>query len=648
MNEKICDLLSLDLWDTVIRRKCHPDAIKEKTSEYLLNNFWQFVLDKYRDVYKLTQKRVECEKYLGQKLQKQGFDDEYKINDVFALWISEVMPDYDKNGEIVKKIYDFELKTEIKNTYLDSTIVETVEKFRYRRLAYISDFYAGTSFVDEVLKAIKCPLHFDYKFVSCECGYNKRSGRLFQYVLDELHIESNQQVHLGDNEYSDVTIPRKKGIVCFQYLPNIENEQRLEREREYFENKKLDAINISKLHAAGKISMFFNGFISWIFESCKDEGIEEIYFFTREGEFYKKLYDEAVQYYAFKDTAPKSHILEVSRLATFFPSLREISINEMMRLWNQYSVQSMEAFLKSLDIEKEVIVPYISRYDIELEEVLEYPWLDQRILRLFSDKEFIHKMEDLRDQKKFLILQYLSQAGLDINNGRKIAIVDIGWRGTIQDNLCYLLSNYEIKGFYIGLIPFLNPQPKNAIKVGYINGYFNFNLLLKYVMPFEMICNSPNGSTSRYVKTETGEVIAERKKEQLEDKVYFDYIEKLQEQIVEDMKVLNKDGLSFKKYSSVFRESAYSVLNQFIIYPKHFVTKAYFSLKHNEEFGVGQFVDKSTRLRLGLFFKAVFLKRGRRELVDYLNKTTWPQGYLVYYHMKLLVKIYNKIVSLKL
>jgi hypothetical protein len=43
-------------------------------------------------------------------------------------------------------------------------------------------------------------------------------------------------------------------------------------------------------------------------------------------------------------------------------------------------------------------------------------------------------------------------------------VADVGWRGTIQDNLCAVLPDTLVHGVYLGLFPYLNPQPVNARK----------------------------------------------------------------------------------------------------------------------------------------------------------------------------------------
>ena len=45
-----------------------------------------------------------------------------------------------------------------------------------------------------------------------------------------------------------------------------------------------------------------------------------------------------------------------------------------------------------------------------------------------------------------------------------LVVVDVGWRGTIQDNLAKGFPDLFFTGWYLALFPFLNPQPPNVAK----------------------------------------------------------------------------------------------------------------------------------------------------------------------------------------
>lgn len=642
MEQKRYKVVSLDLWDTVIRRKCHPDEIKRKTADYLITNYYAYIAEQFRSINVLTQARVQVEKEIGERARENGLDDEYKIHTVFGCWVEAVMPQYPDRAGLVDALYEFELRTEIKNAYLDPGIVSMVEKIPHDQLIYISDFYAGADFLNEILAQIQCPLSFDRQYVSCDCGYNKRSGRLFEYVLNDMQIASEMQLHIGDNHYSDVEIPESKGMEARQYLPEEEHRIREQKEKNFADQKarEQEPFQFGKLVSKGEISVFFYGFVHWIIESCLQDEIEELYFFTREGEFYKQVYDEIAKNEYKGQRIPRAEILEVSRLSTFCASLREVSLAEMMRIWNQYSVQSLGAMFKSLGILEEKVAAFTEKYRIPMEEVITYPWQDERVASLFEDEGFLATVQDERDVKRKLLSDYLAQKGIDPKGKKRIGIVDIGWRGTIQDNICYLIPNCEVKGYYIGLVPFLNEQPGNAVKRGYLNGYGKFDFLLQYVMPFEMICNSPNGSTTGYER-KGNTVCAVRKKEAEEDQVYYQYTVKIQKDILADIPEIHR-SLDKRTYiASDIRAYAHKRLSNYILNPQRITAEAYFFLRHNEEFGVGEYVDKTTSFRFDLFAKAFLGRKHRSRLAQFLRDTTWPQGYLVKYHLTPLVKLYN-------
>lgn len=643
-----CKCLSLDIWDTVLRRRCHPDEIKLATARFLYLSYFDRLRIDCRDVKKLFTARVAAERAIAAKHAPE-LDDEYCIKDVFSKMLSDVFSEPVNTESVVEELYYFELEQEKKMSYLDPDIVKVISENRYEKIGYISDFYADHEFLDELLENAGFPFKMDFKYVSCEAGLNKRSGRLFTKVLEELNIPADQLLHIGDNEYSDNSTPQAMGIHTIRFLPKEETEKRRNKENCFsFEaGHKLDIIekelNLGESTAAN-LSPLFTNFIVWILEDCAKRNIKKIFYFTREGEFYIDIHKVVQQSGMFPSgSIPEAKIFEISRVSSFAPSIRNVSLEEMMRLWNQYSIQSMKAFAKSLSLNEEEFCRWLTKYGIPLDEVITYPWLDERVKSLFDDDGFRDYFQSEIEVKKALILQYASQKGLNAEAPETIAIVDIGWRGTIQDNLCYLFPNHRIVGYYLALENFLNEQPQNSEKYGFLNSQNNYQLLLRFVSPIEMICNSPNGSTVGY-SLENGVVSAIRKKETAEDKIYQNFTKQLQEQIFEMSKriceVYDKHALMADEETS----HAYSQFFGVIASPVHHrkLVNAFFSLFHNEEFGVGSFVDKRTHLQLWLMIKAVFSKKARRQLKEFLLSTSWPQGYLTKYHLTPLIGTLNQ------
>lgn len=390
------------------------------------------------------------------------------------------------------------------------------------------------------------------------------------------------------------------------------------------------------------LSLFFWGYVSWIVEASRKLGIRRLYFFTREGEFFKKLYDEFGKSSLNCKKVPDAKIIEVSRMSTFFPSLREISTEECKRIWNQYTAQSMDAFCRSLHIDIRLIEKMLYKYHIPKGQSIQNPSEDSRIQKLFQDQEFLKVMEQQRDEKRMLLYAYLKQNGWRQYEKDKIGIVDIGWKGTIQDNLCFLYPDYKIFGFYAGLQDFLIKQPPNSRKYGYMNIFRYKGLILSSVRPLEMLCNSKNGSTEGYIYKE-GFVKAVKVADKEENDVYSLYTKKMQGIIINDKNKCLNEMVHSK--DADYRKKAMKALFQFIAYPDYKSASAYFELKHNEVFGLGKYVQVKEKFSPYIFFYVLFGSRGIRKCQKLLSETGWPQGYIAKLGFYPILPIYNLLLT---
>lgn len=406
-----------------------------------------------------------------------------------------------------------------------------------------------------------------------------------------------------------------------------------------------------------RMSEFFVSYVCWIMRQAQRRQIKRLYFFTREGEFFKKLYDHISKYEKAAGNLPTAQVLEVSRMSTFFPSVRKITVREMMRMWRQYPMQSMRTFCQSLNMELDSIQSCLNQYEISADELIRQPWKDSRIRQMFADASFVQIMERERDQKRSQIFRYLKQHGWSRSEAETIGIVDIGWKGTIQDNLCYLYPNYKIAGFYLGLQPFLSEQPVNARKYGYLDDCPLRHTVLLTVRPLEMLCGSPNGSVTAYAwDGQTARAI--RKKDRKENDVFRGYSMPMQRNMLKQVDVMIKkiEAKTLEKTaaSDTVKHQAHDLTAhagkircqayRFIAYPDRNTVHAYFSLYHNEQFGQGGYVQASCRFRPALLLKAAVSGRGRREFKAYLKEVSWPQAYFVKYWLYPLLIPYNYLL----
>lgn len=601
-------ILTFDIWDTVLRRTCHPDEIKLRSARFLLLEAFFELRPVYRDLPTLLKSR-----FIAENESSRTNDFEYDFNFASQMWLKNVLNDEVEDERLLELhnlVIEHELNSEKSSTYLDPSISEILNNNTGKEKFFISDFYLGKNQILELLNYHQVGHFFLNGYSSCDLYKNKRSGELYDHVLDDMSVPVTNILHFGDNKHADIEKSKEKGISSYHYenteiikqrdffcqayqsLINGDHTEHCNRILSRIKNNYLDIDVSTKKSLVTSI-----GFVLYIIEEAKKNKLENIYFFTREGIFLKRLYDEIVRLDPYNTNYPKSHLLEVSRLATFLPSLREISLEELMRMWNQYSIQTPKAFIKTLKLDESIASKKFKEYGFELNDDIVYPWMNDSFVSLFNDEEFNNHIKNRHEEERISSLEYLNSFE-NIKHKEPIMIVDIGWRGTIHDNICHMLPENYIFGAYLGLFKYLNKQPVNSSKVAWLfdlNRTSNVNNPYTEVAPLEMIFNGSGGSTIGYMRSE-GNLNVVKKVIDGEESIINDTIIPIQNDIIKMSNLIVDYIKNHGLLSKHIRELSYSLIDNLLKKPTSYIADAFYSLEHNEEFGNG----KSDDIRIDL------------------------------------------------
>lgn len=326
------------------------------------------------------------------------------------------------------------------------------------KVIIVSDTYFPKSFIENLLET-NGYTGWDSLYVSSEYGDRKATGELFRFVgndlLERYNIVSNEVCHIGDSIKSDWLNARRCGMrsilinnnartayfnkkmkhwsssqAVFEYgIVNSFVRNHLSSNADYFE--------ILGYEALGPILL---GFSKWLEQVAKADGIEKIFFLTREGLLLKRAYEIYRSDYNESDCV----LLEVSRRATSIPLLVDCSsLDEIMQItriprggarvgdalaaWG-IKTESIRLIVKACNLN-------ISDNIVELKEDVK-----QRLFEALQPE-----LVSVARSQRQSINTYLDKMGF---NG-KIAVVDIGWFGTIQSNLQALRPNTSINGYYV-------------------------------------------------------------------------------------------------------------------------------------------------------------------------------------------------------
>lgn len=253
-------------------------------------------------------------------------------------------------------------------------------------------------------------------------------------------------------------------------------------------------------------------FIEKLHDALVEQGVEQVYFLSREGQPLKRMFD------MYRDRVgghSTSHYLEVSRRSTLLPSLAPLDEENFETLFRQYWRISLFEFLSSLGLEAQTrsIAQALGLLDgAETKREEDFPtsptFTALKALPLFQD---LYESERVARRRAFIA--YLAELSGGTPPAR-LVIVDVGWKGTIQDNLFALLCRkgdtpvHALTGYYVGLVAAGAASPRND-KYGLLLStvgapspkfrVFNENRAL-----FEVVLAADHGSIVSYETTADG------------------------------------------------------------------------------------------------------------------------------------------------
>ena len=314
-------------------------------------------------------------------------------------------------------------------------------------------------------------------YLSNDCGLRKDAGNLYPHIMAEERVKADQIVVIGDNERSDLQIPGDMGMTPIHVLRPLELARAVTRLepliekvlaqgdihartalgiilRRHFDPIFFDKFDPSSLfpvpspHTIGHaiLGPIVLSFVQWLGKQAKKDGIERLYFLSREGKFLKQAYD---RWHADAAWKPQSEYLVLSRRAVVVPMINDL--NDVLKIakTQKYYPNSLTNFMRERF--------GLNLTDEELTEIYERKlWVKGKLVEN-QNKNDINKLtllfngvfEKINSQAKHEfpgLLAYLKLIGLD--DSRASALVDIGYAATIQGRVNNLLQR-PIHGYYM-------------------------------------------------------------------------------------------------------------------------------------------------------------------------------------------------------
>lgn len=497
--------VSFDIFDTVVKRNVR-----------IPTDVFDLVEEEYNELYSCNLSSFKKNRRASEKnARRKSINEEVTLKEIYK----ELLNYY--NSDQIDKLRDIEIKFEkiLCRNNSEFNKIYSYAKEKGKKIIITSDMYLDRSVIEEILYNSNIT-DYEKLYLSSEIGLTKHKGSIYNYILKDLKCNPNEILHIGDNDISDFKQAKANGINTYKIDNNIHsNRVNKYNNLSVTDINRLNIINSFINHNLNgkdeknefydigyrKLGILFYGYLQWIHNSSIENGLDKLLFFSRDGFVLKEAYEQSFD----KEKKIEVDYMYVSRRALIVPSLKDdITFERLIDILGLRKKDTIKSFFSRIGLDYKRYMKEISICDYSLEGNLE-------LLSKKTDFEKLFNLikEDLianSQKEKEVLIKYLNQ--LDIID-KKIGVIDIGWRGSMQYSLMNVLSDInstvEVQGFYVGM----NRDAKKFIDKGMnANGYlFSYDRNVEYefissgfVGLLETFFLAPHGSVIGYKENNNG------------------------------------------------------------------------------------------------------------------------------------------------
>lgn len=646
-------VVGFDVFDTLLRRRVTPEYVKDQVTHKLCE---RLATRGVRLEYSLLRHwRLQLERQLGEEAVAAGNDHEFRLVELIERWGAKASSQFDEG--LAQKILVYEHRLECSAVFATPGIQQALAELanRGKQLIFITDMYLSLDAVRQLLDSAELLAFFDVGYCSSEILRTKRSGRLFSHVLEQEQLSAEQLLFVGDNIHSDIHSASALGIETIHISDSAERRRRsghelcrtLSQKNTIWHGRTMRRIMndapqqiIAKRDSEYQLGLMlapsFIAFVRYVIEQAAEHRIQKLFFASREGLTFLRLYRRVLRALDIHDAPPGSYFA-CSRRSTFLASQDEFSVEGLKRLLRQYADQPLKRLLRNLSLPADEFAPLAERAGFEsIDEIVCEPEQHSAFQAFLADDEVQQRFRKHRDAARQNLRDYLAQQGFfDV---QRIGLVDIGWKGTIQDNVVRAVRTHqdapEIHGLYFGLVHIPEDDVERSYKHGYMADTRRGDLLEETIFKngpvFEMFSSAQHAGVISYkphpripnrIKPVTKADDHERRDFH---RVAANVFAGIDDYVEDYLRLAPLIGGS----ADLWRADLLDQLRRYILYPTYSEAKSFLRYSHEESFGV---FHKSTYEFKGNW-REIFLGGNPlampKRLIQTLERQFWPEGFL--------------------
>lgn len=415
--------VSFDVFDTLVYRNVNkPEMIfslveKVAKENGLISPKCDFVKD-----------RIMAQK-LAYEISKYQ---EINLNEIYACINDQYL-------NVKQQLKEMELKIELDNIVPNKEIKEI---YNYcinenKKIIVISDMYLSTENIMSIL--IQCGYkNINNIFISSEYRARKSTGKLYKIVQNELGVKNKDIIHIGDNIKSDFLMAIKSGIRAIHYkcnkISNLTPKQNIYDRigYNYFPYQNNEYYKLGYIYLGPVMFQFCN----WLQDIKVKKNIDKLFFLAREGLFIRECYE------TFMGKSGENIYLYISRKPVRVAAVKpDMSVKQLLEMTEPRVDETIERFFDKWNLEINAYEDVLKRYGVEKES-------------LINNKNVTSVIENVMpilwnnsETGKNMLKDYLNKLDYFDNNS---ALVDIGWKGSMQHSLNNIFPQSKKIGIYFG------------------------------------------------------------------------------------------------------------------------------------------------------------------------------------------------------
>lgn len=449
-----CDVVSFDLFDTLLIRRVHdPDLIKLPVARFIaaratgrgINLSWQRVR-KRRDAIE-ARHRAEA---------GRNFPDHEAC---YPRFMGELLTEFFGDAALLPEITDYELFLENQMLVPRATLVDWIKELagQGKRIFVISDVYLPASHLEKLVAHAGFLGSVEAVISSADTCLAKASGAAWPMLAEKFQLAPGSWLHVGDNPISDGLRPAEFGIEALVIQDWREKFRKgivrrywhYGQGRPFWRGRALQQLMLPlEAENCPQPPLFVEGynflapligvFLQRVAERCRESGIRRLFFLSREGFLFHQFWQKMLPALFPAGDVPDVKYLYVSRMALAgaacaYEGLKRTNLDiAFLPAGNR----DFHDICRIFSLEITAIAPHLARHKLTPETCLSpkhegySPEYQILLSELLEDDDFQAEVRRQSAVANAALMRYLED--MEFFADRRVALVDIGWLGTIQ------------------------------------------------------------------------------------------------------------------------------------------------------------------------------------------------------------------------